>query len=488
MNEKIPAPLNNATRSMRLTFLVLWFVIFALFSQVHQRKMDPMTLTRLDLLHALVYQHTFAIDIYHTNTPDLAFVNGHYYCDKAPGLALVTLPEFYLASKILETSGMPADSGKAWFWSNWITVAISIGAFSALGIAFLFLWLQGFIPPRIALLCSLVVAFGSAMFPYATMMFSHGLVVGFLCMALWLLSLGHEPDQSPSNGARHWFWRDLAGGAACGMAIACEYDAALVTGGMLAVILASSFRRSCRLALGAVPPLLLIPFYNWVCMGNPFSLPYGHEVVFTQMHNGFYGIHLPDADNFAHLLFSPERGLFFWTPFLLLAFPGYYFIFKKSRSLFWLCYWVPLLHVMILSGYYTREAGNTLGARLLAPILPLLILPAGMAAARARWAAIPLAIFSIASMGGATLINSQLPQVLDNPLFDDYIPELLKGNFTLTLGEVMGLSPPWSILPLVIVIIPGMVYVWRQAGKASPPNLRCHDEQRICNKSDQTNL
>jgi len=42
-----------------------------------------MVLSRLDLLHALVVQHTFNIDAYQTNTVDKATSDGHFYCDKS---------------------------------------------------------------------------------------------------------------------------------------------------------------------------------------------------------------------------------------------------------------------------------------------------------------------------------------------------------------------------------------------------------------------
>ncbi|MFH1538983.1 MAG: hypothetical protein ABIH66_08475, partial [bacterium] len=50
------------------------------------------SLSRLDLTYALALNGTTRIDDYHGNTLDKAFVNGHYYCDKAPGLSLAGVP------------------------------------------------------------------------------------------------------------------------------------------------------------------------------------------------------------------------------------------------------------------------------------------------------------------------------------------------------------------------------------------------------------
>src|SRR5215469_11181402 len=48
--------------------------------------------SRFDLLRAIVERGTLQIDAYHTNTQDKAHFRGHYYSDKAPGLAFLAVP------------------------------------------------------------------------------------------------------------------------------------------------------------------------------------------------------------------------------------------------------------------------------------------------------------------------------------------------------------------------------------------------------------
>ena len=50
--------------------------------------------SRFDLVVALVEDHTFQIDKYVANTGDYALYDGHYYSDKAPGMALLGLPVY----------------------------------------------------------------------------------------------------------------------------------------------------------------------------------------------------------------------------------------------------------------------------------------------------------------------------------------------------------------------------------------------------------
>jgi len=44
------------------------------------------------MVRAILEQKTLSIDAYHENTQDKALSRGHYYSDKAPGLALLAFP------------------------------------------------------------------------------------------------------------------------------------------------------------------------------------------------------------------------------------------------------------------------------------------------------------------------------------------------------------------------------------------------------------
>jgi hypothetical protein len=314
------------------------------------------------------------------------------------------------------------------------------------------------------------VAIGSTAFPYATMLLSHGAVIGLLSVAHWSLKLGHDqPTAGPNKASNSGVFRPLLAGAACGLAIACEYDAALVAGGILAMTLFQSLKRGGLVILGALPMVSLIPLYNWACLGSPLAMPYQHQAVFTQMHTGFYGIHFPDASNLIYLLFGPEQGLFFWTPFFLLAFFGYPLLHARSKPLFWVCYLVPLVQEIVMSGYYTITAGSTLGTRFFAPLVPLLILPAGLAAVKVPKIGLYLAFGSVIAMGGATVVDASLPANLSDPLLQFYLPELWAGHYTSNLGFVLGLQGHWSMVPLLIAASAGLWFVWRWI---SPVELR----------------
>ncbi len=105
----------------------------------------------------------------------------------------------------------------------------------------MFARLSNYVSCRSALITTLILFLGAAPLPYATMMFSHALVVGLLAIAIWAVERSKKikPDMFnsiPRRGIskfRRWFiynrWSLLAG-FACGWALASEYSSGLMVG------------------------------------------------------------------------------------------------------------------------------------------------------------------------------------------------------------------------------------------------------------------
>ena len=532
MNGPVPSRGAFASRQIDLWLFTLLFVAFV---YSHQRRFDaPTPVSRLDLLHALVQEKTVCIDRYHTNTPDKAAWDGHYYSDKAPGTVALALPAFALAAYGLRVAEVDLDSPVGWRVSSWVACAGSIAVVTALGGVALFAWLRRHVAPRWALVTVLALFLGAAPLPYATMMFSHALVVGLLAIALWGIEKQQEADllnpgvwssagargvagevgrQRPGGGdpsfsvgegalavrgrgagvgSRVWAWviRNrwvLLAGHACGWALASEYSSGLVVIGLFVWLVGANrgpgrhpsgalgvrarqvWERATPFCLSPIPPLLLIPGYSWACFGTPFALPYSYQASFSAMQEGVYGIKWPDLDTAFKLLFTPMRGLFFWTPFFVMAGFGYWHLIPKSRGLFWLTYLVPLLQIVVISGRtWDWPAGPTLGPRLLSPMLPLLALPCAMGVARWPRLGLALAVYSMAITTLATLTDA-CPEfhAHPNPLLDLHLPLLEKGEFSPNLGMVLGLSPYASVALYYALLVGGAVGLWRRLRETS---------------------
>jgi hypothetical protein len=258
-------------------------------------------------------------------------------------------------------------------------------------------------------------------------------------------------------------------GFCLGLALASEYTAGLVVVALGMYV--SRHRRSgwWPFVVGALPPLLLIPAYSWATIGTPFALPYSYQASFPAMQEGLYAIKWPDLENLGRLLIGPTRGLVFWTPFLLLAGFGWFWLAKERPRWLWLAYALPVLQALVISGRtWDWQAGWTMSARYLAPILPLLALPCAIGTQ--RWPKLDggLAILSIGLMTLATVTDVCPSFHIYNPLTELHLPKLRRGEFSYTLGtEVFGQNPWVSVGLYYALLIGGSAWLWRLAGRAN---------------------
>jgi hypothetical protein len=193
---------------------------------------------------------------------------------------------------------------------------------------------------------------------------------------------------------------------------------------------------------------------------------------------GLYAIKWPDPATAWNLLFSPARGLFFWSPFLLCAFLGYPSLLRQAPRLFWLTYALPVLQVVVISGrVWDWQAGPSFGPRYLAPILPLLAIPCAFGAQRFPKLAALLGGYSILITTIATLTDACPPYPgQPNPLWDLHLPLFMRGELSPNLGMVLGL-PPFASVGLFYLIMAGAIWSlarlgWKEqagAGEACGP-------------------
>jgi len=446
----------------RKTVWALFALLFFTYAYVHQREYRaPTPVSRLDLLHAIFTHKTLNIDAYN-NTGDRASYNGHYYSDKAPGGAFAALPGFALATGIWRLGGGNIESESGWLFTSWVASILSMGFITAAGGVFLFLLLREWAGERAAMLTTLALYLGAAPFPYATQLFTHGMTVGLVSMMLYWLKL-HPAQDVPEVPGRNL----VLAGLAAGLVMASEFTAGIVLYGIGLLVLSRGLRAALIFSAAALPMLALIPLYSWLCFDSPFVIGYSHQASYPTMREGFFGIREPEFKTMVDLTLGPCRGLFFWTPFLLLILPGFDHVYPRNRAAFWLAFTVPCVQLIILSGYFDWKAGYTLGPRYLAPTLPLLAIPAALGAQRYPRLAIALAAFSIMLTGGGTLITAA-PFFDEFPLLTQHWPKLLKGEYSYNLGSVLGVPSHFSVLLLVAIWIGGGIWLYRNTSPSTP--------------------
>ena len=395
--------------------------------------------SRLDLLYAIVDEQVLYIDAHHGNTGDKSKYGDHYYSDKAPGIAFLALPAFLATRGI----GMFVPSAGTWANVSWITTIGSVGIITALGGACAFLFLCQYVHRKYAFVTVLGIFLGAAPYPYATFLFSHSAVVGLLTMSLMLIA---------TKDVHSWKWIALSG-LCSGLAFASEYPALLVIGGIFLLSIAKHGAKGLAFLVGMILPVILVLLYNYACFGFPLSIGYAHVVGWPGMKSGFFGMSLsPRADVMTKLLFSRSRGLFYWTPFLLMAIPGLYLLLRRWPVHFFVTIIVFISHVALISSYYMWDGGGAVGPRHLAVLLPLLLLPVAYGLAMFPRLGTALVIVSILLTGFATLIDpGALPRV--DPLLDYYIPSFIDGRVRTNIANAFfGVKSVVSILPLLIIV------------------------------------
>jgi hypothetical protein len=456
----------KAALSTKTAAIALGALCWLSFTYIHQHD-DWNQNSRLCLLHALVEQRTLRIDRYQEHTGDKSSVGGHYYSDKPPGIALLALVPFAASIAALRALGVAPDGVTGWKVSSWAAAAGSVGLLSALGSSALFVLLCAWMERRIALLAALGTALGSLAFPYATMLMSHGATYGLLMLALVLCespwALGQGPGSAPSWRAwlRHVVstrqrWLALSIGTLCGLAIAGEYASALGAGAIGLLAARRGARLALHVALGAVPHVLLVFCYNYAAFGSPLVFGYSHVQGFAGMHQGVFGITLhPRLDVALALLFGSYRGLFFWSPFLMLALGGLPRLWSQHRFLFWVTVTFTSAQVLLISSYPYWNGGFALGPRHLMAMVPFVAVAAGLGLERFSRIGLVLGAFSILLIGAGTVIDALPPAYDQAPLTGYYLRALQDGTMAYNLGQALGLSGYASLLPLVLVLASG---------------------------------
>ncbi len=461
----------------------LFLMIFLSTIYIFPRWADWNQNSRLDLVLALVEQGTLQIDAFVENTGDYARVNGHYYSDKAPGLAFAAVPVYATLHRILVAplaepiTGVlerspafratlnPAGTGvspwKVRFAIAQVVLSALMVALPSAAIAF---GLHGFLRHRfgahpVTWLVPLAYGLATPAFAYANLFVAHQFVAALL-MAAFALAWGIRQGWLGEG-----WWVPL--GVLLAYAVVSEYPAVLIAGAIALYGLGGwragvpiIARRTLRLAAGGIPPLLLAAWHNAVAFGSPFELGYTYSALWQEVHRqGFFSLRGPSLEALWGITFSPYRGLFFRSPFLLLGFFGFWQMLREPvwRAEGWLAAWVTLSFVTFNASSVMWDGGFAVGPRYLLPMVPFLALAAGFAVPtlmrhRAGWLAVGLlGLWSLGMVMLESLAGQQFPQYQRFPLVEYVWPRWQAGDIARNWGMWLGLRGIPSLIPLLVL-------------------------------------
>lgn len=413
---------------------------------------------RLAELHAIVLQGTLAIDTYHQVTGDKAVIGGHYYSEKAPAIVVMALPAFVATVVGQRMAGIDPDSPEAWRVSNWTATAGSVGIVAAMGGVAFFSLLRQRMNGFVALMATYALFLGSIAFPYTTAMFAHGATIGLLAIALWAVLSGKSAA------------RDYTAGLAAGLAVASEYPAIIPCAAMALYLTHANPTRAWRYGLALVPAAILILANNYLIAGSPFAVGYGTNPAFPEITaSNTFGFHRPDREALQHLVWGEYRGLFFWSPVLLMALPGVVVLFREDWRTASMIILVFVLQLLQVASFYSWFGGHAIGPRYLAPAIPFVGLAAAYGIKHFPIPGALLAAASVALMGLVAAIAIDPPQDVLTPLQSFYLVRWRTGRFAENLGTLLGLSPPVSLIVLIVLLSAAGAGVWLMTRQKPDP-------------------
>jgi hypothetical protein len=435
--------------------------------------------SRFDLVRAILDERTLRIDSYHSNTEDKAVFQGHYYSDKAPGIALLAVPAVAASRPILRAVGLDVHSPRGLLAQSYVATMTAVCLPSAFAAGCLFLLAQKLgASTRASLFGALSLALASPVWAWSTIFFGHAVVGAFL---LFAFASAIQLRDSPRG------WPELAWGLAVGLsagwATVSEYPAApaSVILALLALTLVwrhgvhSRWRVTVGVGAGALACLAVLMAYQYAAFGSPLAMGYTHyeSGAFPWMTRGFLGLTFPRVDVLFKLLFGFHLGLFWLAPVTVAALYGIRYIWKTGeRGVAAAALAVPLYYWLFNGAFSGWHGGWTYGPRYMGAGIAILCVGLAPAWSRAgqknKLLLAALAIWGIALSLMAVATTAQPPQSYRVPVTQLILPSFWHGRLSLNhvsmltaaegthtraafnLGELAGLQGLASLIPLLL--------------------------------------
>ncbi|MGE5277915.1 MAG: hypothetical protein ACM3SU_13030 [Acidobacteriota bacterium] len=431
------------------------------FSGIFPPFANPNELSRLETVYAAVELSTFRIDDAIPvlgDHEDKSISEGHFYSNKAPGLALAAVPVYRLLRAFLPPPRSPSEA--IFVWLRILTV-------STVCLLALARFLRRLDPSPAAALAGFAVAFGTPFLYYARSFFAHAWVASLLFLSWDLVCLARERE-----GTRRVTALLALAGLLAGWAAISEYTVAPL--GLLLAFSTRSGRRLLPFAAGAAVPLALLLGYDAVCFGSPFVLSSAREAFprySTLAGKGFFGFGWPSLSVAAGYLLHPARGLLLFSPFWLWAAGGFagWLRSRENRGDALAMLVAVAGFFVLLTGYPNWHGGWALGNRYLLPVLffAALAIPRALATPLSRGLFAVAALFSVTAHLVMTASWPHFPLDLPWPPAAGSLWFLSRGWFA---GNVLsGLGAVSLLLPAAAAAIAGGLAL-RTAGPLAPPS------------------
>jgi hypothetical protein len=246
----------------------------------------------------------------------------------------------------------------------------------------------------------------------------------------------------------HARWRSAAVALLCAASVVTEFPTAPVAAGLgLYHVGLRVNRRAAVFIASAAVPALALGVYLFSAFGSPLSVGYGALADpgsrAEMLTRGLFGVSYPKLDVLAALLIGNARGLLPYSPFLLLALPGFVRALNSreevdiapplpgpDRRAVWVALGVVVYFLLFVSSYEWWQGGACFGSRHLVPALPFLVLPISLVAAARPRLTTALTVPSVAFMLVVTSVQPKPAEHYKRPFWDYELPTFVRGELS----------------------------------------------------------
>ncbi|MBI4064137.1 MAG: glycosyltransferase family 39 protein [Elusimicrobia bacterium] len=446
----------------KIKILLSFFLVYGVFLQWS----GWLEHANFDFAKALVEERRLTIDSYADNNVDRLLINGHYYSNKPIGAALMIAPGYALW-KLIYNHVFPesfqkrdlASTVKVPIPKYSLAVHEQLSLFERLGrilatllsstlSVLLTVWLvyrfAGLFGAGEAdsWLVAAAFGFGTIAFDAATALYHDTMGMLFSFLSFYLLFQAKEKSR---------FSLVLIAGIMCGWSISVGRWGVLAVPAFLAYLMMTGLARKIPLflagcLLGIVPQLL----HNCALVGHPLFPPayIFQDPQIWSFWKRTWEFEL-ELKNLVYIIpqivFFPTRGLFFFSPILILSLVGIVRMLKERRAEAVTI--LALLGIYVLGNALHRSwwGGGGFGLRYIMSLIPFLTLPLVYVVKRNRLLFFIVLLYSVAvnlsstaetyyaqlpiqdrESGYAEYLRRAKTGVISNPVWRYYLPNLMK--------------------------------------------------------------
>jgi hypothetical protein len=443
------------------TLVVFAFSLNSVWSADHPTSL-------LQLSYSLWANHSVVLGKEGQFTPqtvDDFLYKGYYYSALAPGAPVLALPFVGL--------GFLLDGKFNLFGDAMLLSEFFVALCNAIAAYLVFKLASLYFTEKTSVFVAFAYAFSTISWPFTTFFFESDVSAMFDVLAVYL-AIRMARGRSSSLASA------VLCGAALGVALTVDYiNAVLVP--IVALFLLYTFwkdfagfaKRFTGLLVTSALGVVSLALYNKAAFGSPFVTT---EQAYLHTSSVFGSFSYPILEGLYLDLFSPLRGVFVYSPVLIIGAVGFYYMLgrrevKVEGILLAACFVGILLPY---SMWYDVAGGEGFGQRFLIPVIPFLLLPSGfiIEGKRRDLATLGYILYGVGVFFcGIAAVTTTIPQVVAVSHFTfvtQVLPSFLSDNLAVWWGKRVG--DLWWAPSILIVAVASLLplFVTRLSGRRRP--------------------